>query len=61
MTLLQKVEEKPDVTPRTLDMLWGGIYMALYTDYDTQQDLEPQFEANVAKILNVFEGLEPLL
>ena len=61
MAAFQKIEEKPDVTPRTLDMLWSDVYMALYADYDTQQDFEPQFEANVTKILRVFAGLEPLL
>ena len=61
MAALQKFEEKPDVTPKTLDMLWGGIYMALYADYNTKQDFEPQFEANVTKILKVFAGLELLL
>ena len=58
---IQSVEEKPDVTPRTLDMLWSGIFMALYADYDTQEEFYPQFEANVSKILKVFAGLEPLL
>ena len=60
MAALQKIEEKPDVTPRTLDMLWGSIYMALYADYDTHKEFYPQFEANVSKILSVFAGLERL-
>ena len=58
---IQKIEAKPGVTPRTLDMLWGDIFMALYADYDTQKGLYPQFEENVSKILKVFARLEPLL
>ena len=54
----QKVEEKPGVTQKTLEMLWNGIFMALYADYDTQKDFYPQFEVNVTKILCIFAELE---
>jgi len=57
---IRKYEGKDGVTERAMDMLWGGIFAALYVDYDTSQDFFPQFEANVTKILGVFEKLEPL-
>ena len=46
---IQKIGKKPGVTHKTLDMLWGGIYMALYMDYDTQNDFYSQFEVNASR------------
>jgi Fe-S-cluster containining protein len=57
---VQKHEGKPYATPKSMDMMWGGIFQALYVDYDTRQEFYPQFETNVVKILRVFAGLEGL-
>jgi Fe-S-cluster containining protein len=57
---IRKYDGKAGVTPKVLNMMWGGIYMALYIDYDTQKEFYPQFEVNASKILGLFAGLEGL-
>ena len=56
--VIQKIEEKPDVTPKTLEMLWGAIFSSLYIDYVTHEDFQQQFENNMSKLLRVFDSLE---
>ena len=58
MAAIHKYEGKSGVTDRAMEMMWGGIFSALYIDYDTSMEFYPQFEANAAKILGVFEKLE---
>jgi len=58
MTSMQKYEKIDGITGNALEMLWGGIYMALYVDYDTQREFRFQFEANIAKILGILAKLE---
>jgi hypothetical protein len=60
-TAIQKYEGVGKVTERTLNMLWNGICIALYLDYDTQKEFYAQFENNVAKILSVLESVEVML
>jgi len=60
MATVRQYEGKEGITGRAMEMMWGGIFSALYTDYDVGKDFFPQFEANVAKILGVFEKLEPV-
>ena len=57
ITTIQKYEGKGSVTERSMEMLWSGIFMALYLDYDSSREFCPQFEANTTKILGIFEAL----
>ena len=58
ITAVQKYEGKDGVTERSMEMMWGGIFMALYNDYDASKEFYPQFEINTSKILGIFEALE---
>jgi len=42
----------------SVELLWHGIFMALYIDYDTQEEFYPQFEGNVSKMLEIFAAHE---
>ena len=55
---IKSFEENESVTDKALDMLWTGVFNAVYIAYDTQKEFYPQFEANVTKILGLFEALE---
>ena len=54
---IQKYEGKDAVTDKAMGMMWDGIFMALYIDYDTQKEFYPQFEVNATKILSIFSEL----
>jgi len=53
-------EGKGYATEKAMDMMWSGIFSALYVDYDTGHKFYPQFENNVEKILRIFSELEKL-
>ena len=55
---IKKYDGQPNITPKTLDMMWSAIHMSLYIHYDTQKEFYPQFEANAERILGVFAKLE---
>ena len=54
---LSQYEGKDGITDRAMEMMWGGIFSALYINYDTSKEFYPQFETNGANILSVFENL----
>ena len=58
ITTIQKYDGKDFVTERAMDMMWSTIFQSLYIDYDTRQEFYPQFEANISKLLKVFDGLD---
>ena len=60
-TATHNIEKTTVGTSNALDMLWSGILLALYADYDTQKDFYAQFDHNVSKILRVLEGIEQIL
>ncbi len=49
--------EKAKVSEPFLNMLWSTIYTALYLDYDTSQELMPQFQATADKLLRLSEEI----
>jgi len=57
ISVIQRYEGTDGVTDKAMDMMWSGIFQSLYTDYDINQDFQPQFEVNIAKILGVFDKL----
>jgi len=58
ITAIQKYEGRESVTTKSIEMLWNGIFMTLYIDYDTKKEFYPRFEHNTSKILGIFEALE---
>jgi len=58
VTSIQKFEEKLNGMHRGHDLIWGGIYKALYLDYDAQKDFDSQFVSNSSKLLTIFTELE---
>jgi len=58
ITAIQELEGKGGVTDKGLGMLWNGIFMALYVDYDTQKEFYPQFETNAFKMLGWLSELD---
>ena len=42
-----------DASEKTLEMVMGGIFTVLYTNYDTKKEFRPQFEANAKILLNI--------
>ena len=60
-TAIRNIEKTTVAASNALDMLWSGIFLALYADYDTQKDFYAQFDRNVSKILSVLEGDEQIL
>ena len=52
-----RVLEETGATKKTLDMLWGGVFAGIYTEYDTQAEFMPQFMANAEKLLRICEEL----
>jgi hypothetical protein len=55
---VKQYEGKEFVTDNAMEMMWGSIFLALYSNYDTGKEFLPQFENNVAKILSIFDSLE---
>ena len=55
------LEGKPGVTDKVLEMLWGGMYMALYVKYDTKKEFYPQFEANISAIQTLLSELQMMM
>ncbi|MCL2221265.1 MAG: YkgJ family cysteine cluster protein [Oscillospiraceae bacterium] len=55
---MQKVEAKPHATQKSIEMLRGGIFQAIYLQYDTQLNFLSQFIANADKILTLFGKLD---
>jgi len=58
ITAIQKYEGRESVTTKSIEMLWNGIFMALYIGYDTSKEFYLQFEQNTSKILGIFAVLE---
>ena len=58
---IKGLEGKPGISAKVLDMLWEGMYMALYAKYDTKEEFNPQFESNVSKIQTVIAELQSKL
>jgi len=58
---IKKFENASGAGRSGVEMLWGAIYQAVYTDYDTSKEFRPQFDYNMAKILKLFERLQEQL
>ena len=52
--------EKNKATEKSLELMWNGIYSALYLSYDPEKDFMPQFLENSDKILKLIAGLETI-
>ena len=50
--------EKNGATKNTLELMWNGIYSAIYTAYDPEKDFMPQFLENSDKIMKIIAALE---
>ena len=46
------------VTKKSLELMWNGIYSAMYAAYDIEKDFMPQFLENSDKILKLIAELE---
>ena len=58
ISTVKKLSEKLSSQSKVYEMIWVGIYMALYVDYDTQKEFDSQFKNNVNKILDTFSKFE---
>lgn len=54
---IQQHKDKPYATDNAMEVMWGGIFTALYTAYDTHKEFYPQFEDNARKITGIFTTL----
>lgn len=46
------------ISPATLDTFWTAIYTCLYINYDMSLPFLPQFEENMAKLLELIKSLQ---
>ena len=49
--------EEAGATEKAMDMLWGGVFAGIYTEYDTWANFMPQFVENTEKLLRICDGL----
>lgn len=54
--MVMKLEEHK-VSERILTMVWNAVYQTLYLDYDTNQELMPQFQAAADKLIHLCEEI----
>lgn len=57
LTLMVMKLEKAKVSEPFLNLLWNAIYDLLYINYDTSQELMPQFQAAADKLLHLSEEI----
>jgi len=60
VSMVQRYDGKDGVTDKSMEMLWGAVFQSIYIDYDTSKDFFPQFKANIAKLMGVFDKLEKM-
>ena len=55
--ILKKAEKNFEL-PKTMELLWDGIFAGLYCLYDTDKDFMPQFESNFNRIDKIMDMID---